>query len=180
MSREDRKKRWGVFETFVIGKQDNPMMKRVRLLQTPWFGLYVHFIYREDLDPVPHDHPWNFWRLVIRGGYLEHYLTKPATGKYRLTSPGRWRPSYVPTTHAHRIVTVAPGTVSLVLVGKKQRVWGFWTPEALPLRKIARGRNHPEGPGPGTSPERTWIDYRDALNLRPSEGVRGQDRAYQS
>lgn len=153
MSREDRR-RWGLLQTFVIGRQNNPMMKRIRLVQTPWFGLYVHHIYREDLDPVPHDHPWNFWRMVIRGGYVERYFDNPATGKDVLRAQRRWRIGHFPTHHAHRIVLVKPKTVSLVFVGPKHRVWGFWGPreDAVP---------------------RTWVDYRDALGLRPTEGVSG-------
>jgi hypothetical protein len=147
VSREGRR-RWGFNERFVIGKQDNPMMERWRILQTPWGGLYVHFIFREDLDPVPHDHPWRFWRMVLKGGYLEEYFVQPSTGDllkgFQTHLP--LRPSRFPTEHAHRIVSVIPGTISLVLVGPKSRVWGFWD-------------------------NGTWIDYRDALGLRPSEGV---------
>jgi len=152
MSRE-RRPRWGILQTFVIGKQDNPMMKRLRLVQTPLFGVYVHFIYREDLDPVPHDHPWTFWRCVLRGGYMENYLDDPGRGQYRLRVQRQWRVGRFPTDHAHRIVVVKPGTVSLVIVGRKRRVWGFW------------------GSVEGIMP-RTWVDYRDALGLRPTEGVR--------
>jgi hypothetical protein len=152
VSREGRR-RWGVNQRFVIGKQDNPMMERWRLLQTPWFGVYLHFIYREDLDPVPHDHPWAFWRIVLRGGYLEHYYDDPAHGRYLLRAQRRWELGRFPTDHAHRIVLVKPDTVSLVVVGRKRRVWGFW------------------GPAEDVRP-RTWVDYRDALGLRPTEGVR--------
>lgn len=151
MSRENRR-RWGVLQTFLIGNQANPMMKRLRLIQTPWFGLYLHFIYREDMDPVPHDHPWTFWRLVLRGGYIEHYFDNPARGKYILRVQRRGVLGRFPVEHAHRIVLVKPGTVSLVLVGRKSRVWGFW------------------GPREDQTP-RTWVDYRDALGLRPFEGV---------
>ena len=151
MSRRDRQ-RWAFNETFIIGKQDNPMMKRWRLIQTPWFWIYVHFIYREDLDPVMHDHPWNFWRMVLRGGYIENYVTDPAS---RISHPQMilpFRPLRFPVNHAHRIVMVKPRTVSLVLVGRRLRDWGFW--------------------GPGEFyPPRTWVDYRDALGLRPTEGV---------
>lgn len=153
MSREGRV-RWGVLQTFLIGRHDNPMMKRLRLVQTPWFGVYVHLIYREDMDPVPHDHPWTFWRCVLRGGYLEHYLTDPGRGRVALRAQRRWRIGRFPTSHAHRIVLVKPGTVSLVVVGRKRRAWGFW------------------GPSEDASP-RTWTDYRDALGLRPTEGVSG-------
>ncbi len=151
MSREGRA-RWAFNERFIIGKQDNPMMVRWRLAQTPWFGVYIHFIYREDLDPVPHDHPWMFWRMVLRGGYIENYLTDPAHGDALPQMILPWRPLRFPTHHAHRIVMVKPGTVSLVVVGRKRRAWGFWGPQ--------------ESHAP-----RVWVDYRDALGLRPQEGV---------
>lgn len=144
--------RWNFWSAMLIGRQGNPMMKRLRVLQTPWFGIYVHFIYREDLDPVAHDHPWTFWRCVVRGGYLEHYFADPALGDYSSRAHRPWRPSHFPVDHAHRIVLVEPGTVSVVVVGRKSRAWGFW------------------GPSEDEAP-RTWVDFRDALGLRPYEGA---------
>jgi hypothetical protein len=169
MSREGRR-RWGLFQTFMIGRQNNPMMKRLRLIQTPWFGVYVHFIYREDLDPVPHDHPWNFWRMVLRGGYIENYTADPTNelGRPQMILP--WRPLRFPVDHAHRIVMVKPGTVSLVLVGRKRRVWGFWEP--LPDASTYGDRLAAAlGASITIRPAARWVDYRDALGLRPTEGV---------
>lgn len=150
MSREGRR-RWGINERFVIGKPGDPMLERWRLLQTPRFGIYVHFIFREDLDPVPHDHPWAFWSLVLRGGYVEALYERPGSGVCRLVTRRCRRAHRFPLHHAHRIVGVAPGTVTLVLVGRKQRVWGFYDGAV-------------------------WVDYRDALRLRPTEG-RAEKRA---
>src|SRR4051794_6827094 len=70
-SQPGKRTRWTINERFVIGKPGNPMMERWRLIQTPLLGVYVHFIYREDLDPTPHDHPWAFVSLVLRGEYQE-------------------------------------------------------------------------------------------------------------
>lgn len=145
MSREGRP-RWAFNERFFIGHPDNPMLERWRLFSTPWFGLYVHFIYREDLDPVPHDHPWRFTSLVLRGGYWEELHERPGDGRSRLVARRRWSLHHFPLHHAHRIVVVAPKTVTLVFLGRKVRTWGFY-----------------DGP--------TWVDYRDALGLRPTEGV---------
>lgn len=152
----ESKGRWAVNKRFVIGTQDNPMMVRWRLIQTPWFGIYVHFIHREDLDPVPHDHPWVFWRMVLRGGYVENYFENPrhSFGYPQVIMP--FRPLRFPTTHAHRIVMVKPGTISLVVVGRKQRVWGFWGPEQIC----------------DMVPNRKWVAYHDAFGLRPTEGVK--------
>lgn len=154
MSREGRK-RWSFNERFIIGREQNPMMERWRIFSTPWFGLYVHFIYREDLDPICHDHPWNFIRFVVKGGYVEQWLADPRSSLPLERVIPRWHISRFPTSEAHRITNVAPGTVSVVLVGRKHRVWGFWEPSGWFAGK----------------PTRRWIDYRDALGLRPSEGI---------
>lgn len=152
MSRERRARwdfGWRRSSHFVIGKPGDPMMHRWRLIQTPWFGVYVHFIYREDLDPVPHDHPWQFWSLILRGGYTEelHLDPRDRDGKVLIANGiPRWTWHHFPLERAHRIVYVLPRTVTLCIVGRKRRVWGFYD-------------NH------------VWIDYRDALRLRPTEGV---------
>lgn len=130
----------------MIGQPGNPMMERWRLLQTPWLGIYVHRIYREDLDPIPHDHPWRFRSLVLRGGYTEFFW--PDARAYLENEHQQWRRWSVhrfPLAGAHRITSVQPGTVTLVIVGRKVRTWGFWS----------------------------WgqfTDFRDALGLRPQEG----------
>lgn len=144
MSREGRK-RWAWDESFLIGQPGNPMMKRWRLFSTPWFGLYVHFIYREDLDPVPHDHPWAFWSFILRGGYEEELHKRPGDGETEDKVHVFLGLHHFPLHHAHRITKVLKGTTTLVLVGPKRRTWGFY-----------HGSR--------------WIDYRDALNLRPTEG----------
>lgn len=144
---------------FLIGAPGNPMMERWRLLQTPLFGIYLHRIYREDLDPVPHDHPWSFLSLVLRGGYQEEFypdtrrildraFTRRFGGLPRLDGRPSRRLHRFPLTAAHRITAVEPGTVTLVLVGPKVRSWGFYGYDGL------------------------WIDWRDALGVRPTEGAR--------
>lgn len=169
MSREGRT-RWGLWQTFVIGRQDNPMMKRIRMIQSPLGGIYLHLIYREDMDPVVHDHPWNFLRIVLRGGYVEDWTSDPGWGPLGSREIRRWRPRWFPTSHAHRITHVAPGTVSLVVVGRKARVWGFWepNPEASSYGDRVAATL---GASITLHPARTWVDYRDALGLRPTEGV---------
>lgn len=141
-----RRARWDLNSRFVIGQPGNPMMERWRLLQTPRFGVYVHFIHREDLDPVPHDHPWQFWSLVLRGGYTEYlYPDARVSGDNVLHGYGRWSFHRFPQRSAHRIVSVQRKTITLVVVGRKTRTWGFWH-------------------------DGTFTDYRDALGLRPQEG----------
>lgn len=140
--------RWTFNTRFLVGAPGNPMMERWRLIQTPLFGIYVHFIYREDLDPVPHDHPWRFWSWVLRGGYVE-WVRDDVRVLYedRWESHARWSFHGFPLRSAHRITRVEPNTVTLVFVGRKLRTWGFYEDDGH------------------------FVDYRDALHLRTTEGV---------
>lgn len=146
---EPHKNRWTFNSRFLVGKAGNPMMERWRLIQTPLFGVYVHFIYREDLDPTPHDHPWRFWSLVLRGGYTEDYRDD---SRYLLDAEfkthRRGSTHTFPLRACHRIISVEPRTVTLVVVGRKLRSWGFYD-------EMRNGH---------------FVDWRDALGLRPTEG----------
>lgn len=155
--------RWAIWHTFLIPTPDGARtyLKRIRIVQTPHFGLYLHWIYFADGDRDPHDHPWNFWSFIVRGGYTECiWKMQPGLGALRVT-PARWRreddPGRVarrgrfslhrhPTSIAHTIAELKPGTVTLVFVGRRQREWGFWTPDGFVEWK-AYERN---GLGPAT------------------------------
>lgn len=147
----ERRRRWAFNSRFLIGKPGNPMMERWRLIQTPAFGIYVHFMYREDLDPVPHDHPWRFWSLVLRGSYRD--IVTPDSrnlNRQEIQQHDRWSFHAFPLRAAHRIIHVDPGTVTLIIVGQKVRTWGFYDNR--------RGN--------------AFVDWRDALGIRPTEGSR--------
>jgi hypothetical protein len=145
-SRPAGRSRWALNERFEIGRAGDPMLERWRLVSTPWLGAYVHFIYREDLDPVPHDHPWWFWSFMLRGWYVEELHERPGSGESRNVHRKRWHAHRFPLHRAHRIIAVGRGTVTLCIVGPKVRSWGFY-----------------DGP--------TFVDFRDALRLRPTEGL---------
>lgn len=147
-----RKGRWDFNSKFVIGQPGNPMLMRWRILQTPLFGIYVHFIYREDLDPVPHDHPWSFWSFVVHGGYWERLYPDARTPTNRPQRHGMWTMHHFPLRSAHMITSVKRRTITVVFVGRKVRSWGFWD----------NGGHVNQRP--------VWVDYRDALRLRPAEG----------
>jgi hypothetical protein len=141
--------RWGINERFIIGKPGNSMLERWRLIQTPLFGLYVHFLFREDLDRDPHDHPWSFWSLVLRGGYHEELTPDPRVGDRKIIGRRAGSVHHFPLRSAHRISSVLSGTVTLVLVGRRRRSWGFYTPEG-------------------------WVDYRKYDRPSPYIPTRGR------
>lgn len=125
--------RWAFLRWADIEDRHNPgfvYLRRLRVAQTPWMSIYLHWIYKTDKGQDPHDHPFNFRSIVLRGGYSER-LWRVVRGHSRSQHPfeRRW-PRF--TSHkmtqryAHRIERIAPGTVTLVLVGRKRGTWGFY------------------------------------------------------
>lgn len=124
---------------------------RWRIVQTPWFAVYLHDIFEPDEGRDPHDHPWTFWSLVLRGGYEETIWDRPNSiywdeNVVRPLYPGelyerevtpyrrRWLPfslHRMDRGQAHRIDTIRPGTKTLVFTGRRAGGWGFYTPEGF-------------------------------------------------
>lgn len=123
---------WAFMEGFQAAKGDRPYLDRLRLIQTPMFGLYLHRIHTPDTDRDPHDHPWWFASLVLSGGYTERVWDTPelrdrppfaprrrVRGRFSLRCLGRRR--------AHKITEVRGLLWTLVLTGPRRSSWGFWT-----------------------------------------------------
>lgn len=117
-------KRWAFFKTFSVPDIDNPgqlYLWRLRIIQTPWFGLYLHRIDSDDGDRPDHDHPWTFLAVTLIGGYVEksndiEYERRP------------WRPHWHLASYAHSIKRLLrTPTWTLVIVGSRVRDWGFLT-----------------------------------------------------
>lgn len=144
--------RWSIFRWYVIPDPEGGQtyLKRLRIIQTPWFGIYIHWIYLPDDDRHPHDHPWNFTSVILKGGYIEQVVTDGGFDHLPLrTNRGtiRWlqewrRFSYhkMPMWKAHQIKELLRvPTVSLILVGPRVRSWGFWTETGfVPWREYDR------------------------------------------
>lgn len=107
-------------ELFTInGTDDKPYMTRIYVINNKWFGIKIHFWHRPDADREFHDHPWDFLTLVIKGQYAEQ---RPHDG-VSFRDAGRW--AFRKATDLHKVVGVAPGTVSIVINGRKKNDWGF-------------------------------------------------------
>lgn len=86
-------------------------------LQTPWFTLRLHHILRSDEARALHDHPWDFWSVLLTGGYTE--VTPTGTRYWPRWSLVRRR-----AEDLHRLVLDQP-VWTLVWTGPKRRSWGF-------------------------------------------------------
>ena len=102
-------------------------------------GVMIHRIVRPDADRDPHNHPWDFWSLVLKGSYIEDIYHGVYTHRGRLEFPAEsitrvarkfgaldWRPA----EHMHRIDKLPDGDAWTLVVVKRRtdHKWGFWTP----------------------------------------------------
>lgn len=119
--------RWAFLEGLDIGADGDPYLDRLRIVQTPWFGIYLHHIHRPDRERDPHDHPWWFASLVLSGGYEETVLPDKRNWRRAVVRRRpRWSLRCMPRRSAH-MITSADGLLwTLVLTGPRRADWGFW------------------------------------------------------
>lgn len=127
-------------------------LRRWYILRTRFGQILLHNILRSDDDPDPHDHPWSFLTIVLKGEYLdEAYEFVPyepfgeinnakdmgfypdcsiwlGRREFIGNEPVRaFRPKHRIAEHIHRVILTKP-VWSLVFTGKTRRPWGFVKP----------------------------------------------------
>jgi len=143
--------KWAFMQWLKLNNPDgSKYLDRLRIVQTPWFGLYLHWIYSPDDGRDLHDHPWWFASFLLKGQYVEECMVpwrdqrhgpvgdESAVIRTHTDLFGVVRPVGVvwsrsikwlnikAATGLHRItyMTRSP-VVSLVFVGPRVREWGF-------------------------------------------------------
>ncbi len=115
-----------------ISDRNSLYLSRLYIVETPWFGVFLHGIYRKDHDRALHDHPWDFVSIVLRGGYAERWqryvgrhVSAPIRGQF-------WSAGSVHRMRRgefHRIsYLLRVPTWTLVFVGRRRGPWGYLTP----------------------------------------------------
>lgn len=128
--------RWAVLSGLDIGADGDPYLDRLRIVQTPLFGIYLHHIHRPDREPDPHDHPWWFASLVLTGEYAEFVLPDKRCHRRTITRRRRrWSLRCLSRRSAHKVYHVSGPLWTLVVTGPKRGDWGFWNgPRFIPWR----------------------------------------------
>lgn len=90
----------------------------------------LHHILRGDADPDPHDHPWNFWSIILWGSYQEEVweVVDGTPTKIRTWRPGKWWPRFVRAEALHRLILEDGPVWTFVFTGSRIRHWGYATP----------------------------------------------------
>ncbi len=124
-------------DKFVISRvEGDPYLTRWRIIHTPWFGVLLHKIDSPDPDQHPHDHPWNFITVILKGGYVEDvtellpWMTpngEMITDQIVRRKKWGWLSWHkMRLGDYHKIVRLMDKpTWTLVLTGSRQREWGF-------------------------------------------------------
>lgn len=95
------------------------------LLQRFDVAMRVHHILRSDEGRDPHDHPWPYLTIILRGGYYERRYT-PAGDLISWEWHGPGSILYRPAHSWHLLELPAGRTAwTLFITGRKAQTWGF-------------------------------------------------------
>lgn len=96
-----------------------------KVLQLFGIAVRVHEILRSDAGRHPHDHPWWFITVILRGGYIETLYNE----RGRVKDVNYWGPGTIlfrRATSWHRLTLPQRGsTWTLFITGPKSQGWGF-------------------------------------------------------
>lgn len=108
----------------------DPYITRFILFRTPLFGVYVHKIWTDDGERDFHNHPRQFWSLILRGGYIEEVTTGPEAPRERDWHAGSVHKMELEHYHSITMLIRKPSW-SLLLVGRFRQEWGFMTEDGF-------------------------------------------------
>jgi len=105
-----------------------PYLERYYLLfrERSWFpfNMFIHKFLASDPSDL-HDHPWNYFTFVLKGGYFE--WSPDEDGRVLREWLGPWRFRFRRATSRHRIELMKDVECwTLFIPLCKSRRWGFW------------------------------------------------------
>lgn len=99
-----------------------------RVLQHLGVAVRVHQILRSDTGRDPHDHPWPYVTVILRGGYYESRYDKK--GQYASQDwHGAGSVLFRRASSLHKLTLVGENRpYTLFVTGRYSQRWGFMTP----------------------------------------------------
>lgn len=122
MTNASKKKPWWPHYDIVINNE--LYLRRYFIIKTPWFGLFLHRIYKPDTNRCPHDHPFSFWSFVLKGWYIERVYS--IRGKVTETIRKAGTVAKRKNSHIHEIFVVSHDLWTLMFIKHTNKNWGFW------------------------------------------------------
>lgn len=126
-----------------IGKDECPYLVRWVFSVFGW-SIRVHKWLASDDQRYFHDHSFDFFTFILKGGYIDR---SPTESGVRVQHLGPGDLHFRPAEYKHMVEVKPGGCVSLLLCGPPRRKFGFWIPGRdkvmRPLRYFARYGHHP-------------------------------------
>ena len=102
-------------------QSEDPIMSRAVLIETRLLGVYLHRFKASEHRPLiaSHDHPWDFFTLVLQGGYDEMRCGCHEVRRQRFAFGFRKAETI------HRLRILPQGATTLCVRGPKRRDWSW-------------------------------------------------------
>lgn len=100
-----------------LGPVDCPYVIRW-IINLGLFSIRLHWWLKSDDTRHFHDHPWNFYSVVLWGSIVDK---SPSGDKLRTCGSI----TYFPAEHQHSVIVDKP-CLTLLLCGRERRQWGYW------------------------------------------------------
>jgi hypothetical protein len=127
----------------IVSKEGKVHFRRWRILETPWFAIYVHNILRSDEDKDPHNHPWIwFCSFVLCGGYIERYRKQNEFYYYSINTPGKLIFRTSDQYHQLELFCGKPAWTIVITGPRMKTEWGYLTSNGTVTHKFYRKLKH--------------------------------------
>lgn len=127
--RSSKSYRWDFMGNYQVRVNGKIFLNRLRIILTPWFGIYVTRIHEPDLDRSPHNHSRWFATFILSGSYVEERWIVPGMTSLGTRNHGRFSIRAIPRDQAHSITKINGALRTLVICGPRFDNFKFWTTE---------------------------------------------------
>lgn len=126
----------------IRNKKGDLHFKRWQIWSTKWFNIYLHFINKADEDKHMHTHPWNFWSIILKGGYIEFSGVIGESLMSKVTKRGFLHMAYRKYNVPHMVGFLTHPTYTLVITGPGGKEWGYETESGWKDHETYRKEKH--------------------------------------
>jgi hypothetical protein len=122
--------KWAILQPHTVKINGQYMLKRLKIIQTPWFAILLTKIYKPDSERYPHSHYRPAISWILSGGYTERIYRNPQDlSAYNIKRHVRWSFHTIPAEQAHSIRRVDKPLWTLLFAGPVTGEFVFWTPD---------------------------------------------------
>lgn len=108
----------------IISKTGVLHFQRWRILDLGIIAIYIHKIYEPDQDQHLHNHPWNYFNLILSGGYEVEELLHGCYQVFNTMEPMKF--SFRKHNEYHKIKYLHSPTTTLFITGRRKYEWGYF------------------------------------------------------